>query len=48
LYTLKILYDLEVQSKAKAARIEVIGTDRDEVVLRRAERAGFSHGTESG
>ena len=44
-YTLKILYDLEVQSKAKAARIEVIGTDRDEVVLRRAERACFSFGS---
>ena len=44
-YSLKILYDSEVQSKATAARIEVIGTDRDEVVLRRAERACFSFGS---
>src|SRR3954451_11814046 len=44
-HTLKILWDPEVQLKARPAEIEVIGTDVDEVVLRRAERACFSFGS---
>jgi chemotaxis protein methyltransferase CheR len=44
-YTLKILYDLEVKPQARSVEIEVIGTDVDEAVLRRAERACFSSGS---
>jgi chemotaxis protein methyltransferase CheR len=44
-YTLKILWDLEVQPKVAPAGIEVIGTDADDVLLRRAERACFSAGS---
>jgi len=44
-YTLKILWDLEVQPKVAPANFEVIGTDTDAMVLRRAERACFSFGS---
>jgi chemotaxis protein methyltransferase CheR len=44
-YTLKILWDLEVQPRTAPARLEVIGTDAGELVLRRAERACFSAGS---
>jgi chemotaxis protein methyltransferase CheR len=44
-YTLKILWDLEVQPKGTPVGVEVIGTDADPVVLQRALRGCFSRST---
>ena len=40
-YTLKILWDLKVQADTPQTGLEVIGTDADEAVLRRADRGCF-------
>jgi chemotaxis protein methyltransferase CheR len=44
-YTLKILWDLEVQPEMSRTRLEIIGTDADGAVLRRAERGCFPAGS---
>lgn len=44
-YTLRILWDLRVQPQVPGSRLEVVGTDADEVVLRRAERGCFTPGS---
>lgn len=41
-YTLRILWDLRVEPQVPGSQLEVVGTDADEVVLRRAERGCFS------
>jgi chemotaxis protein methyltransferase CheR len=47
-YTLKLLWDLQVQPRMPEARLEIIGTDADEAVLKRAERACYPVGSLSG
>lgn len=44
-FTLKILWDLDVRPKTKPVEFEVIGTDADEAVLRRALNGCFSFGS---
>jgi chemotaxis protein methyltransferase CheR len=44
-YTLKLLWDLDLHAKPASARLEVIGTDADAVVLGRAGRGCFSSGS---
>jgi chemotaxis protein methyltransferase CheR len=44
-YTLKILWDLDVQPAVSQATLEVIGTDADKVVLERATEGCYSRGS---
>ncbi|QRM36097.1 protein-glutamate O-methyltransferase CheR [Microvirga sp. VF16] len=44
-FTLKILWDLDVRPGAKPVKLEVIGTDADDAVLRRALNGCFSFGS---
>lgn len=41
-YTLKLLWELDVRPKLHGARLEIIGSDADAVVLHRAEEGCFS------
>jgi chemotaxis protein methyltransferase CheR len=47
-YTLKLLWDLQVQPRMPEARLEIIGTDADEAVLKRAETGCYPAGSLSG
>jgi chemotaxis protein methyltransferase CheR len=44
-YTLKILWDAEVRPRIGPIGLEVIGTDADEALLRRAERGCYARGS---
>jgi chemotaxis protein methyltransferase CheR len=44
-YTLGIIWQYSVQATFPATRIEILGTDVDETVLRRAERACYAAGS---
>jgi chemotaxis protein methyltransferase CheR len=44
-YTLRILWDRVIQAQAPSARLDIVGTDADEAVLRRAERGCFAKGS---
>ena len=41
-YTLKLLWELDVRPKLPRGRLEIIGSDADLIVLQRAERGCFS------
>jgi chemotaxis protein methyltransferase CheR len=44
-YTIRILWDLQVQPEVPGSQMELVGTDADEIVLRRAQQGCFSPGS---